>query len=223
MSEVPEIKPISNIQFYDKLGTPIRICRGCDLSGKTHVFLTGGEPCEICQSVEDFTSKVFNDLMERFSDSSEALDRFRSDTIVAYEPTEERIQAIVDRLSQPDNEAPRFTLNEFAMICRKLADSFYRDPATGEPKIMNHGERIMLMVSELAEAFEGARKDKMDDHLPWRRNEEVEMGDALIRELDWSGERKYDLDGAFWEKLLYNMRRADHKPENRAKPGGKKW
>lgn len=33
----------------------------------------------------------------------------------------------------------------------------------------------------------------------------------------------YDLEGAMLEKLEYNKRRADHKPENRKAEGGKKW
>lgn len=119
--------------------------------------------------------------------------------------------------------APRFTLNEFAAICRAAADSFYYNPVTGQKKEMNEGERYMLIVSEIVEAFEGVRKNKMDDHIPWRLSEEVENADALIREFDHAKERKYDLDGSFWEKLKYNSTREDHKPENRAKPDGKKW
>lgn len=121
------------------------------------------------------------------------------------------------------SEQPRMTLNEFAWLCRCCAETFYRDPVTGKKKDMNPGERFMLAVTELSESFEALRKDKMDDHLPHRRGVEVEMTDALIREFDFSYENELDLDGAFWEKLLYNATRADPKPENRALPGGKKW
>lgn len=79
----------------------------------------------------------------------------------------------------------------------------------------------MLMVSEIAEAMEGERKDLMDDHLPGRKMAEVEMADAVIRIADYCGAHGYDLAGAIIEKLAYNAQRADHKLENRAKVGGK--
>lgn len=83
--------------------------------------------------------------------------------------------------------------------------------------------RIGLEHSELSEAFEAARKNKMDDHLPHRRGLEVELADCLIRIADQAGGEELDLAGAVMEKLAYNQQRADHKPENRAKEGGKKW
>lgn len=45
-------------------------------------------------------------------------------------------------------------------------------------------EKMKLISTEIAEASEGARKDLMDDHLPHRKMEEVELADALIRTLD---------------------------------------
>jgi len=46
------------------------------------------------------------------------------------------------------------------------------------------GTLLMLVVSEIAEAMEGERKDKMDDHLTHRKMAEVELADAVIRLLD---------------------------------------
>lgn len=83
--------------------------------------------------------------------------------------------------------------------------------------------RLMLAVSELGEAMEGHRKGRMDDHLPHRRMVECEIGDAVIRLFDQAGGEGYDLPGAIAEKLAYNQQRADHRPENRAKPGGKTY
>ena len=46
---------------------------------------------------------------------------------------------------------------------------------------------IQLINTEIAEATEGERKDRMDDHLPHRKMGEVELADALIRTLDIGG------------------------------------
>lgn len=81
----------------------------------------------------------------------------------------------------------------------------------------------MLVVSEIAEAMEGERKDLMDDHLPHRKMAEVELADALIRIFDYSWAHGYDLAGAFEEKMAYNAVRHDHTHEARAAAGGKKW
>lgn len=39
----------------------------------------------------------------------------------------------------------------------------------------------------------------------------------------YAGKYNYDLDGAYAEKMKFNRERADHKPENRRKAGGKQW
>ena len=100
---------------------------------------------------------------------------------------------------------------------------WWNDVKTGEPLERNKGELIALMHSELSEALEGFRKDKMDDHLPHRKSGEVELADTLIRIFDFAGGFNLDLGGAFFEKIIYNSTRQDHKPENRAKEDGKKF
>lgn len=83
--------------------------------------------------------------------------------------------------------------------------------------------KIALIHSEVSEGLEGARKDLMDDHLPHRKMEEVELADAMIRIMDLAGARRYDLQGAIDEKREYNKRRQDHKRETREQTGGKKF
>lgn len=87
----------------------------------------------------------------------------------------------------------------------------------------NTAEKLMLIVSELGEAMEGHRKGLMDDKLPHRLMIEVELADTVIRIFDLAGRKKFDLGGAIAEKLEYNAKREDHKRENRAAPGGKKY
>lgn len=93
----------------------------------------------------------------------------------------------------------------------------------GKPLKRNKGELIALMHSELSECLEGLRKGLMDDHLPHRSMEEVELADTVIRIFDYAGAYGLDLGGAIEDKLAYNAKRADHKPENRFKDGGKKF
>lgn len=84
-------------------------------------------------------------------------------------------------------------------------------------------QKLCLIHSEVSEAMEGHRKGLMDDKLPHRPMPEVELADAVIRIFDLAGAMGYDLGGAIAEKMLYNAKRADHKPENRAKEGGKAY
>lgn len=88
---------------------------------------------------------------------------------------------------------------------------------------IGYGTKFALIHSETSEAFEGYRKDKMDDHLPHRSAVEVELADQIIRTLDLAGSLNLDLDGAIAEKRAYNKHRQDHKKEARQAVGGKKF
>lgn len=84
-------------------------------------------------------------------------------------------------------------------------------------------QKLMLIVSEVAEAMEGHRKGLKDDKLPHRDMLEVELADAVIRIADLAGAMGLDLGGAIAEKMAFNAVRPDHKPEARAAAGGKSY
>lgn len=115
-------------------------------------------------------------------------------------------------------------LNAMSKVVHKSckAAGWYTDMETGEPLDRNVPEMLALIHSEVSEALEGYRKDLMDDHLPHRKSIEVELADAVIRIADLADYLELDLGGATVEKFAYNQTRADHKLENRMKPGGKK-
>jgi len=116
-------------------------------------------------------------------------------------------------------------INRMAGVCYTAAyvNGWWTDAETGLPKHRNVGEMIALMHSELSEALEGARKGTNDDHLPEYTSVEVELADTIIRIMDFSGANGLRLGEALIDKLLYNAKREDHKPENREKDGGKKF
>jgi len=129
------------------------------------------------------------------------------------------------------------SLEALFLACHKssFAAGWYHNPETGEPYLVNRGPnffeatellvptKLMLIVSEIAEAMEGHRKGSMDDKLPHRSALETELADALIRIGDLSAALRLDVAGAVLEKMRFNIVRPDHKLENRRKPGGKKY
>lgn len=110
-------------------------------------------------------------------------------------------------------------------LCNGLANDagWWIDLKTGLPKERNKAELICLMHSELSECLEGVRKNLMDDKLPHRKMEEVELADTVIRIFDYAGAYNLNLAEAIIEKLKYNNKREDHKIENRIKDNGKKF
>lgn len=105
------------------------------------------------------------------------------------------------------------------------AAGWWHDLETGEP-IDPHTTtptKLMLIVSELAEAMEGHRKGLADDKLPHRLMIEVELADAVIRIADLAGALGLDLGGAIAEKMAFNASRPDHQPANRRAAGGKAY
>ncbi len=81
--------------------------------------------------------------------------------------------------------------------------------------------KLMLCVTELAEAMEGLRKNLPDDKLPHFPMLGVELADNLIRLCDLAGGLCLPLGEMVAQKLAFNAQRPDHKLENRLAAGGK--
>lgn len=183
-------------------GVALAMCRLC---GKAEVELDG-TPCKGPASQDPFTHP---DAIRRWKDAVATLE-----TVV--DPSQ--IEVLKRSLVLQDT-------------CHGLAESagWWKDLETGEDvrswskKHLDNwvSAKLMLVVTEVAEAMEGHRKGIKDDKLPHRGMLEVELADAIIRILDLAGGLNLDVTGAIIEKLAYNMTRADHKPENRMAAGGK--
>lgn len=100
---------------------------------------------------------------------------------------------------------------------------WWTDINTGQPLKRDFAGLTMMIVTELAEAVEGDRKDLMDTHLPQYKMRDVELIDTAIRLLDAIGALVPQAGEIFEAKMEYNANRADHKLENRLKPDGKKY
>jgi len=100
------------------------------------------------------------------------------------------------------------TLNELRDECHAIARSkgWYDGP--GERNI---GEQLMLIVTEVAEAMEDLRDEKMTMSVDVAGKPigfPSEIADVLIRVFDLAGYLGIDLDSAVEAKMKFNRRRS---------------
>lgn len=80
----------------------------------------------------------------------------------------------------------------------------------------NFGEKLACLHLYLSAAFGHNLKGERDDVEAW-------FGWCLRAIKSVCFFYNFDFDGAYTEKMAYNAKRADHKPENRVLPGGKAY
>lgn len=97
-------------------------------------------------------------------------------------------------------------LNKLATEVHLANKKWWVSLEDGTPLKRNRGELLMLVITEVAEACEGLRKNLNDDKVPHRLMVEVEMADCFIRLLDFSA--------GFGEQLfeVHNVELPDNQP-----------
>lgn len=128
-------------------------------------------------------------------------------------PTEKRTSLNIRE--QQERDIARW-LDYLKVTCNKIArDHGFWDKDEG----LTHGTedvvfeyvvamKLMLIVTEAAEALEGIRKGGgMDEHCPDFTSLEVEMADIIIRVADLSGQLSLRLGEAVVAKMAFNKDR----------------
>ena len=72
--------------------------------------------------------------------------------------------------------------------------------------LMKKSQKILLIITELAELTEGLRKPP-SEQLPGFTNEEEELADTIIRLLDYAGQYKLRIGKALAAKMAKNKNR----------------
>ncbi|WP_454650735.1 hypothetical protein [Bradyrhizobium liaoningense] len=141
---------------------------------------------------------------------------------------EAMIEMIDDALAEHHDPAVavRICIDWLTDIVHNANKHWWTDPATGAD-LRNERyivpTKLMLTVSEIAEAMEADRKQLPDDKLPQFSGLTVELVDALFRIFDLAGAKRLPIGVAGSEKFIFNISRPDHQASARMAIGGKAY
>lgn len=126
---------------------------------------------------------------------------------VGYGSGSTPLEAIDEKEGEEDEEELDFEFcNGFNHQCRK-AYQIAKDHGWHE-KPCNDGEVLALIHCEISEALQALRDgNKPDHHCPDFSSLEIELADAIIRIMDYAGERGLNLSLAILEKMKFNKKR----------------
>lgn len=86
---------------------------------------------------------------------------------------------------------------------RMVQQGFWDDDAS-----QNTGEKLMMIVGEVAEAHEALRHgNPPDDKVPEFTGMEAELADVVIRIFDLAGRNRYRIGEAIIAKMAFNLTR----------------
>ena len=104
-----------------------------------------------------------------------------------------------------------FKESEFREMWNSLSETIYENSLAhgfhGTPELDNIPTKLMLIVSEIAEAMEAHRKSLSSEHIPGHTGLEEELADAVIRIMDLGYMLDLDLADAIIAKDKFNMTR----------------
>ena len=102
-------------------------------------------------------------------------------------------------------------VNEFSNAFEMVQTEVFRiavEHGGWEDRNPNDAEKMMLIVTEIAEATEALRNGKdTSEHIPQFTGVEEELADVVIRIMDYAAFRKLDVAGAILAKIRYNEKR----------------
>lgn len=153
-------------------------------------------------------ASVSNALEARDQANLDKVLKDREEVAVAgqYRDELDKKQKLLDDIKSKENELFEGACS-FLTILSQFANSDAR--ANGwwdNPRDI--GALLMLMVTELAEAYEAHRNnDAMDDHLTDVPGLHAELGDTIIRVLDYCGENNIPIGDIVMRKMKYNRSR----------------
>jgi hypothetical protein len=121
--------------------------------------------------------------------------------------------------------ASSMNLNDY---CEYFPVYYLRRGGNGNLSVTRRSDWYVAFHLSVSAILEAARKNVRTHKDTFVKTgivfkEDLELATLVTLLFAYCRLKQFDIDGAFQEKMEYNRNRSDHKPENRAKEGGKKF